>query len=46
MKNLNPSEFASIMLTIVRNIDEYKDPDEYHETLVEIMSNVIKSVAE
>jgi len=46
MKNLNPSEFASIMRTIVKNIDEYKDPDAYHETLVEIMSNVIKSVAE
>jgi hypothetical protein len=43
---MNPSEFASMMLTIVQNIDEYENPDEYHETLVEIMSNVIKSIAE
>ena len=34
------------MLTIVQNIDEYEDSDAYHETLVELMSNVIKSVAE
>jgi hypothetical protein len=42
---MNPSEFASIMLTIVQNIDEYEDSDAYHETLVELMSNAIKSVA-
>ena len=46
MKNLNPSEFAAIMFTIVQNVDEYEDPDEYHKTLVEIMSNAIKSIAE
>jgi hypothetical protein len=41
---MNPSEFASIMLTIVQNIDEYEDPNVYHETLVEVMSNAIKAV--
>ena len=34
------------MFTIVQNIDEYEDSDAYHETLVELMSNAIKSVAE
>ncbi len=34
------------MFTIVQNVDEYEDPDEYHKTLVEIMSNAIKSIAE
>ncbi len=43
---MNPSEFASIMLTIVQNIDEYEDSDAYHEILLEVMSNAIKDVPE
>ena len=43
---MNPSEFASIMLTLVQNIDEYEDLEVCHETLVEVMSNVIKVVTE
>jgi hypothetical protein len=34
------------MLTIVQNIDEYEDPNEYHEILVEVMSKAIMAVAE
>ena len=34
------------MLTIVQNIDEYENPNAYHEILVEVMSNAIMAVAE
>lgn len=45
-KNRNPSDFASIMLTIAQNIDEYEDPNAYHEILVEVMINAIMVVSE
>ncbi len=43
---MSPSEFAPIILKIVQNIDEYEEPDLYHETVIELMRNSIKTVTE